>query len=98
MNFSQFDPHANHKDAEQYPTLHFIYSLTHGLFLGFFLFFVIHGFFWFVRSFVSVLRGGRHRTLVAGAYVLVLHTPQGQVPLGEEFDLAFRVIYGGERD
>ena len=75
MNFSQFDPHANHKNAEQYPTLHFIYAFTQGLFLGFFLFFIIHGFFWFVRSFVSVLRGGRHRTLVAGQYVVVKHKP-----------------------
>ncbi len=78
-NFSQFDPHADHKDAARYPTLHFIYSLTHGLFLAFFLFFVVHAFLWFVRSFVAVLRGGRHRTLVAGQYVLVKYRPKNRI-------------------
>ena len=53
-NFTQFDPHADHKNAEKYPTLHRLFT-THGLFLAFFLFFVIHAFLWFVRSFVAVL-------------------------------------------
>ncbi len=70
-NFSQFDPHANHKDAKQYPTLHFLYSFTQDLFLAFFLFFAIHAFLWFLRSFVSVLHRGRHHTLVAGQHVLI---------------------------
>ncbi len=74
-NFSQFDPHADHKDAEKYPTLHFVYGFTRSAFLGFFLFFIIHAFLWFVRSFVAVLRRGRHRTLIAGQYVLVKYKP-----------------------
>ncbi len=74
MNFSQFDPHANHKDARQYPVLHYVYEWTHGLFLALFLFFVIHAFLWFIRSFFSVLVRGRHQTLVTGQYVLVRYT------------------------
>lgn len=74
-NFSQFDPHADHKNAEKYPTLHMVYATTHGIFFAFMLFFVIHAFLWFVRSFVSVLQGGRHRTLVAGQYVIARFTP-----------------------
>jgi cytochrome b subunit of formate dehydrogenase len=40
---------------------------------------VIHAFLWFVRSFVSVLRGGRHRTLIAGQYVVVKFQPMNRV-------------------
>jgi cytochrome b subunit of formate dehydrogenase len=79
MNFSQFDTHADHKNAKAYPKLNFIYRFTRTLFLGFFLFFVIHGFFWFARSFVAVLRHGRHRTLVAGQYVLVKNEPMNRL-------------------
>jgi cytochrome b subunit of formate dehydrogenase len=70
MNFSRFDPHADHKDAARYPTLYRVYSFVHTVFYAFMAFFVIHAFLWFVRSFVTVLRYGRHRTLVAGRYVI----------------------------
>ena len=70
MNFSRFDPHADHKDAVRYPTLYRVYSSVHTVFYAFMAFFVIHAFLWFVRSFVTVLRHGRHRTLVAGRYVI----------------------------
>jgi cytochrome b subunit of formate dehydrogenase len=75
QNFSEFDPHADHKNAAKYPRLYSVYSITHGLFLAFLTYFAVHSFLWFVRSFVSVLSRGRHRTLVADQYAIARFTP-----------------------
>lgn len=80
-NFTQFDPHANYKDAKNYPRLHLTYVGMEGLFYFFFAFFVIHGFLWFVRSFISAMVGGRHDTLVAGQYAI------------QRFEPAQRILY-----
>ncbi len=78
-NFSRFDPHADHKNAEKYPALYGVYSVTHTLFYAFMAFFVIHGSLWFLRSFIIVLRQGRHRTLVAGRHVIQRFTPANRL-------------------
>ncbi len=71
MNFSQYDPHANHKDETRYPAMHLVYvTLTDLLYVAFVLF-MIHAFLWFVRSLAHTLRVGRHRTLVAGQYAIM---------------------------
>lgn len=75
QNFSQFDPHANHKDADNYPLLYFVCHGLRALFFAFFAFFVIHGFLWFVRSFISTLQGGGHKTLITGQFALVRFEP-----------------------
>jgi len=82
QNFSQFDPHANHKDTENYPLLHFVYVGLRALFFFFFGFFVIHGLLWFVRAFVDTLQRGRHKTLVTGQTALI------------RFELIHRLLYG----
>ncbi|MFH1918581.1 MAG: hypothetical protein ABIP48_01660, partial [Planctomycetota bacterium] len=70
-NFSDFDPHANHKDEENYPGLHFAYAGLDTLFSLFLAFFLVHGFLWFLRSFIDTLKRGRHKTLVTAQFALV---------------------------
>jgi cytochrome b subunit of formate dehydrogenase len=71
QNFSQFDPHANHKDAGKYPYLYFVRRSLQLLFYGFFTFFVVHSLLWFVRSFVYTLGHGQHNTLATGQFALM---------------------------
>jgi len=62
-NFCDFDPHANHKDEENYPNLHAVYhwaTLPLNLVFGLFL---LHAVLWFVRSFIQAFGDGRHRML-----------------------------------
>ncbi len=80
-NFSQMDPHANYEDAARYPRLHLVYVSMRGMFYLFLAFFLIHGFLWFVRSFIQAIVRGRHETLVAGESTLV------------RYKLAERVLY-----
>jgi len=75
LNFTEFDPHANHEDAENYPALYFTYRAILTLFLFFFAFFVVHAFLWFLRAFVHTFQHGGHRTLVTGQSALILFEP-----------------------
>jgi len=78
-NFTDFDPHADYHDAEDYPLLHYVYEGLLALFYFFFAFFVIHGFLWFVRSFVETIQRGGHKTLVTEKTVLVRFEPRQRV-------------------
>jgi len=49
-SFARYIPHANHRDKENYPVLHWTFVLMTGLLIGTFGFFGIHTAFWFVRS------------------------------------------------
>ena len=71
VNFAQFDPHADHHDAERSPFLHSVYLGMEALLYSVFGFFGIHTLLWFVRSIVYRLRHGRPRRLHPGepAYV-----------------------------
>jgi cytochrome b subunit of formate dehydrogenase len=79
VNFSKFDPHADYRNAEQYPKLHSIYLLTRWVFFGFVAFFVIHTILWFLRSFATVMATGRHRTLVANEHGIERYTRGNRV-------------------
>jgi hypothetical protein len=74
-NFTDFDPHANYLDAANYPFLHFAYSGLRSLFFFFFGFFIVHAFFWFLRSFIRTFQQGRHKTLVTEQFALVRSEP-----------------------
>ena len=71
QNFCDFDPHADHKDAEGYPRLHAVYLGMEILLYSVFGFFGLHTFFWLVRSLIHTLVRGRPKRLVPGrnAYV-----------------------------
>lgn len=70
VNFTQYDPHANFKDAKRYPNLHGVYTVINDAFSIFFLLALLHAFLWFVRAFVQRLQYGGHTTLVTGQYAL----------------------------
>jgi cytochrome b subunit of formate dehydrogenase len=69
-NFTEFDPHANFKDAARYPTLHAIYVGIQYTVNILFLCFLLHASLWFIRAFVHRLQHGGHATLVADQYAL----------------------------
>jgi cytochrome b subunit of formate dehydrogenase len=69
-NFTDFDPHANFKDAARYPNLHSVYIAIKYTINIFFAGFLIHAFFWFVRALVQRLQQGGHVTLAANQYAL----------------------------
>ncbi len=64
-NFCNFDPHANHEDAGQYPGLHGVYMGMQILLYSVFGFFGLHLALWFVRSLVHTLKHGRPKRLGA---------------------------------
>ena len=78
-NFSDFDPHANHKDPENYRLLYLVNQGLHGLFYFFFGFFVVHAFLWFVRSFAHTLQQGGHKTLITEQAVLIRFEPSHRI-------------------
>jgi cytochrome b subunit of formate dehydrogenase len=52
-SFAAFMPHADHKDAKNYPALHFTFLAMTGLLLGTFVFFALHTAFWLGRSLLA---------------------------------------------
>ena len=69
-NFTDFDPHANFKDAARSPTLYATYGwIKYSVNVAFGLF-LLHAFLWFVRALVHRLRFGGHATLVSEQYAL----------------------------
>jgi cytochrome b subunit of formate dehydrogenase len=63
--FAGFDPHASHKDAQNYPVLHGFCYWLELILLAIFGVFMIHALAWFVRSFLQTLIYGRPRRLAA---------------------------------
>ncbi len=64
IHFTDFDPHADFKDASRSPGLHVVYSgIKTFVNLGFGCF-LLHAFLWFVRALIHRLRHGGHVTLV----------------------------------
>lgn len=76
-NFTEFDPHANFKDAARFPTLHAVYHWINVPLNILFACFVVHGFLWFVRAFVERLQYGGHVTLVTDRYLVRRFSPTG---------------------
>ncbi len=79
-NFTGFDPHANFKDAAQYPTLHAGYVGIKYTVNILFACFLLHGFLWFIRALVFRLQHGGHATLVADQYALPRFGPIRRAP------------------
>jgi cytochrome b subunit of formate dehydrogenase len=79
-NFTDFDPHANFKDAARYPTLHAIYVGIKYTVNILFACFLLHAFFWFIRALVFRLQHGGHATLVADQYALPRFGPIHRAP------------------
>ena len=69
-NFTDFDPHADFKDAARYPKLHAVYNGIKYTVNFFFACFLLHAFLWFIRALVHRLQHGGHATLVADQYAL----------------------------
>jgi cytochrome b subunit of formate dehydrogenase len=78
-NLVNFDPHADHKDAENYPLLHGIYVVLMIFLIGTFALFGLHSILWFVRESIHVLREGRPQTFVPGNVAYVRFAPQHRV-------------------
>ncbi len=70
QNFSDFDPHANHKDAENFPLLHGVYVAAWTLIFGFVVFFGLHTLVWILRSLIHVLQYGRHKRLTSDKWAI----------------------------
>ncbi len=51
--FVRFDPHANHRDARNYPVLHAVWLYFMVMMTSVFTFFGIHTILWFVRSLIE---------------------------------------------
>jgi len=56
-SFLTFDPHANPKDPERNPIVHWVWVGMTALLLGVFAFFGLHGLLWAQRALVGKLRG-----------------------------------------
>ncbi|MDX1630815.1 MAG: hypothetical protein R3234_03080 [Thermoanaerobaculia bacterium] len=56
-SFVSFDPHADPKDPEENPTLHWVYLFMHWLLIGVFAFFGVHDVLWLQRTAVGAWRG-----------------------------------------
>ncbi|NOX53823.1 MAG: hypothetical protein GXP27_05180 [Planctomycetes bacterium] len=74
-NFCDFDPHADHLDAETYPVLHAVYLFMELLIYSVFAFFGVHVLLWFVRSLAHVVRHGRPKRLQPGATAYLRFEP-----------------------
>jgi cytochrome b subunit of formate dehydrogenase len=74
-NFTDFDPHANFKDAARYPKLHAVYTGIKYAANVAFACFLLHASLWFVRALVHRLRHGGHATLIADQYALPRYGP-----------------------
>lgn len=78
-NFTQYDPHADYKDATRYPKFHALYSGIQFTVNVCFLFFLFHAVLWFVRAMVDRLQHGRHTTLGSDQYALTRSRPSDRV-------------------
>ncbi|MHC4406254.1 MAG: cytochrome b/b6 domain-containing protein, partial [Planctomycetota bacterium] len=78
-NFCDFNPHADHMDAERFPVLHGVYLAMEILIYSVFAFFGIHAILWFARSLVHVWRHGRPRRVTATAVAYVRFEPVHRV-------------------
>jgi len=94
-NFSNFDPHANFKDAARYPTLHAIYVGIQYTVNIFFLCFLLHASLWFVRALVHRLQHGGHATLVADQFALPRFGPLLRSQYAALFVAFFGLITSG---
>ncbi|MFH1919550.1 MAG: ammonia-forming cytochrome c nitrite reductase subunit c552 [Planctomycetota bacterium] len=74
-NFCDFNPHADHRDAERYPLLHYTHLGMELLIFSVFTFFGVHTLLWFVRSLVHVRRHGRPVRLAVGSPAYVRFEP-----------------------
>lgn len=79
-NFTEFDPHADFKDAVRYQSLHDIYSWIQFIVNLLFICFLLHAFLWFVRGLVDRLQHGGHVTLAPDQYALPRVGPIHKVP------------------
>ena len=70
-NFADFDPHANHYDAQRDPYLHAVYVTLMTLLLSTIGVFLLHSALWFIRCLIDLRHHPRPRGLVPGeiAYV-----------------------------
>lgn len=73
--FSQFDPHANYKDATSYPRLHEIHVWIERFTIAVLLFFMFHAMLWIVRSLVQVLKYGGHRHVTSDRRAIIRFAP-----------------------
>jgi cytochrome b subunit of formate dehydrogenase len=62
-NFTNFDPHANHRDPARNPLLYAVYMGMEVLLFSVFGFFGVHALLWLVRSAVHTVRHGRPRRI-----------------------------------
>ncbi|HYW79467.1 MAG TPA: hypothetical protein VE890_07805 [Thermoguttaceae bacterium] len=73
--FTRFLPHADYKDAEAYPLLHYIHLAMEILLFSVFSAFGIHTALWFTRSSIHTLQHGRAKRLVPGETAYVRFEP-----------------------
>jgi cytochrome b subunit of formate dehydrogenase len=59
-NFVKFDPHANHRDAKNYPVLHGVWLYFMIMMSAVFTFFGVHTVLWFIRAKRERARMGAH--------------------------------------
>lgn len=74
-NFSNYQPHANHKDAEQYPLVYYVQMAMELLIFSVFAFFGVHTILWFLRSVAHFRRHGRPRPLALNRVAYVRFEP-----------------------
>ena len=76
-NFSEFNPHANYKDAKSFPRLHSIHVWIEIFTITVLLFFMVHAVLWILRSLVHVLQhGGREQTSTDDVAIIRFSKPQ----------------------
>jgi cytochrome b subunit of formate dehydrogenase len=75
QNFSDFDPHANYKDATSYPRLHRLHQLIDTFTIAVLLFFMFHAVLWILRSLFHVLKYGGHRHTAADQIAIIRFSP-----------------------
>jgi len=74
-NFVDFDPHADHTDAEEEPLLHTVYVVLLTLIFVTFGAFGLHSAFWLIRGLIDVIKAGHPKSLVPGEVAYVRFHP-----------------------
>lgn len=75
LKFTEFEPHADYRNATKNPKLYFVYHDVSVALFWVFTLFLAHAVLWILRSLVYTLRHGRHKLLATQQNTLIHFNP-----------------------